>query len=54
MKLLQGESIVAERKCIGEKMTEKPSGGRHYVPNKRGGDASKKSEEGNSSNSKRY
>ena len=31
MKLLQGESVVAERKCIGEEMTEKPSGGRHYM-----------------------
>ena len=33
-------------------MTEKPSGGRHYVPNRRGVDVNKKSEEGKNPNSK--
>ena len=51
-KLLRAESVVAERKRRRQEMTEKPSGGRHYVPNKRGGDISKKSEEGKGPNSK--
>ena len=43
---------MAERKCHSQEKTEKLSDGRHYVPNKRGGDVNKKSEEGKSPNSK--
>ena len=52
MKLLRAESVVAERKRRSQEMTEKSSGGRHYVPNRRGGDVNKKSEEGKNPNFK--
>ena len=37
MKLLRAESVVAERKRHSQGTTEKPAGGRHYVPNTRMG-----------------
>ena len=52
MKLLRVESVVVERKCHSQEMTQKTSGGRHFVPNNRGRDANKKSEEGKSPNYK--
>ena len=52
MKLLRAESVMAERKRHSQEMTEKSSGGRHYVPNRRGGDVNKKLEEGKNPNFK--
>ena len=52
IKLLRAESVVAERKRRSQEMTEKSSGGRHYVPNRRGGDVNKKSEKGKNPNLK--
>ena len=51
MKLLRAEAVVAERKRRSRETTEKPTGGRHSVPNRRSGDINN-SEEGRSSNSK--
>ena len=52
MKLLRAESVVAERKRRSRETTEKTSGVRQYVPNRRSGDASNKSEESRGSNAK--
>ena len=37
MKLLRAEAVVAERKHRSRETTEKPTGGRHSVPNRRSG-----------------
>ena len=52
MKLLRAESVVAERKCRSRETTEKTPGVRQYVPNRRSGDASNKSEESRGPNAK--
>ena len=44
--------MVAERKRRSRETTEKTSGVRQYVPNRRSGDASNKSEESRGSNAK--
>ena len=45
MKLLRAEAVVAERKRRSRETTEKPTGGRHSIPNRRSGDINN-SEEG--------